>query len=120
MPPLSGTRFTGLATRTLPGGLSLISATTLRARLRGVGGLDRLPDGVGVELPAGSIHTYTVRFALDLIWRDRDGGVLRIDRDVPRWRMRVCWGARSVIECNAGSADMFVAALAASRAETAG
>jgi uncharacterized membrane protein (UPF0127 family) len=108
---VSDSRFGGLPHRELSGGLTVIEASTLRSRLRGVGGLASLADGLGLELPTSSIHTYTVRFALDLIWRAGDGRVLRIDRDVPRWRIRACRGAKTVIEVSAGNADAFLAAL---------
>jgi uncharacterized membrane protein (UPF0127 family) len=39
-----------------------------------------------------------MRFALDLIWLDRDGEVVGIDRAVPPRRVRGCRGARAVIE----------------------
>jgi uncharacterized membrane protein (UPF0127 family) len=51
-----------------------------------------------------------MRFPLDLIWLDRDGRPVRIDRAVPPNRMKLCLKARSVVEANAGAADDFVAA----------
>ena len=36
--------------------------------------------------------------------------VVRIDRAVPPRRLKACFGARSVVEANAGTADAFVAA----------
>jgi uncharacterized membrane protein (UPF0127 family) len=39
-----------------------------------------------------------MRFALDLVWLDRDGRVVRVDRAVrPRWVAR-CRGAAAVVE----------------------
>jgi uncharacterized protein len=55
------------------------------------------------------VHTFTMRFALDLIWLDGDGGVVRIDRAVPPRRHRGCARARAVIETRAGCADRFLA-----------
>ena len=104
-------RFDGLPVHELPGGLRLVEARTRRSRRRGLGGLDALPADQGLEIPTASIHTYTMHFPLDLIWRARDGAVVRIDRDVPRWRMRTCLRARTVIEVSAGAADGFLAAL---------
>ena len=106
-------RFDGLPVTELPGGLRLVEAKTHRSRRRGLGGLEMLPSDQGLEIPTSSIHTYTMRFSLDLIWRSRDGTVLRVDRNVPRWRMRTCLGARTVIEVSAGAADAFLAALGA-------
>jgi uncharacterized membrane protein (UPF0127 family) len=45
-----------------------------------------------------------MRFALDLVWLDARGAVVRVDRDVPPRRLRACRRARSVVELAAGSA----------------
>jgi uncharacterized membrane protein (UPF0127 family) len=43
-----------------------------------------------------------MRFPLDLIWLDADGGAVRVDRAVKPRRMRICLAARSVLEVSAG------------------
>ncbi len=101
--------------RALPGGLTIFAATTLRSRGRGLGGLRTLDEHHALAIPTSAVHTFTMHFALDLIWLDREGSVIRFDRAVPRGRIRVCRRARSVIELNAGHADAFLAALAAAR-----
>ena len=74
--------------------------------------MDSMPVSVGLELsPCRSIHTFGMRFALDLIWLDRTGQVVRVDEAVPPRRFRTCLGARSVIEVRGGSAERFTAAL---------
>jgi uncharacterized membrane protein (UPF0127 family) len=45
-----------------------------------------------------SVHTFGMRFALDLYWLDAGGEVVRVDRGVPPWRIARCRRARSVIE----------------------
>ncbi|MCW2967349.1 MAG: hypothetical protein JWM71_1121 [Solirubrobacteraceae bacterium] len=45
-----------------------------------------------------SVHTFGMRYPLDLLWLDAAGEVVRIDRAVPPRRVRTCRGARSVIE----------------------
>lgn len=104
-------RLAGLPLTPLPGGLGLVQASTMLARARGLGGLAHLDPGLGLEISTSSIHTLTMRFDLDLIWRDGDGRVLRLDRSVPRRRMRSCRGARTCIETVAGQGDAFLAAL---------
>jgi uncharacterized protein len=92
-------------------------ASTLASRLKGLGGLDALPPAVALHIPrCRSVHTFTMRFPLDLIWLDGDGHVVRIDHAVPRWRMKWCPRARSVVEAGAGTGDAFVAAGLASPA----
>src|SRR3712207_6781120 len=49
-----------------------------------------------------SVHTFGMRYALDLVWLDADGAVVRVDRAVPPRRVRPCLRARSVLERPAG------------------
>jgi uncharacterized protein len=105
-------RLEPLPVRELAGGLTLVRADTPLARLRGLAGLREIDARMGLELPrCRSVHTLGMRFALDLIWLDGEGAVVRVDRAVPPHRLRSCRQARSVIEVAAGHADAFVAAL---------
>lgn len=116
-PPAAGpqpvpARLAGLARRELPGGLTLHVASTRRARALGLGGLGALPAGHGLLLaPCRSVHTLTMRFALDLVWLGRDGRPLRVDAAVAPRRARTCLRARAVVECAAGDGERFRAAL---------
>jgi uncharacterized membrane protein (UPF0127 family) len=104
-------RLDALPARALDGGRRVACAARRRDRLRGLARLDTLPAAYALHIPrCRSVHTFTMRFALDLIWLGRDGEVVRIDRAVPPNRMKSCLGARSVVEANAGAADAFVAA----------
>ena len=74
---------------------------------RGLGrlvGLALRPDrGIALHLPrCRSVHTFGMRFPLDLVWLDEAGRVVRIDRRVPPCRVRSCRRARSVVELTAG------------------
>jgi uncharacterized membrane protein (UPF0127 family) len=81
-------------------------AETLRARMRGLLGRRALLTGNGLLLrPAPSIHTFFMRFPIDVVFLDRQLRVVRIDADVKPWRMRGCRGARAVIELAAGEAE---------------
>jgi uncharacterized membrane protein (UPF0127 family) len=104
-------RFAGLPRRALAGELVLIAAATHRSRRRGLARLDRLAADHALHITqTPSVHTVGMRFDLDLIWLGRNGQVVRVDRAVPRGRMRFCLRARSVIETVAGQADAFLAA----------
>jgi uncharacterized membrane protein (UPF0127 family) len=104
-------RFAGLPTQSLAGGLVVVEAATHRARRRGLARLDRLPADHALRIPrCPSVHTFGMRFALDLIWLDKHDRVVRVDRDVPRGRMRLCLKARTVVETLSGQADAFLAA----------
>ena len=73
------------------------------ARLRGL--IGRSGD-VALLLPhCGSVHTFGMRFALDLVWLDAAGRVVRIDRGVRPWRVRSCRAARSVLELPSAEGD---------------
>ena len=88
------------------------TATTRAARLRGLAGRATLGDGEGLHIPrCRSVHTMGMRFALDLIWLDRRGEVVRVDRAVPPRRLRTCRRARSVVEVGAGRADAYLAGM---------
>jgi uncharacterized protein len=104
-------RLDDLPGRDLPGGLRLAEARSRAARMKGLAKLDAMPRQLALHIPrCRSVHTFTMRFPLDLIWLGRDGRPVRIDRAVPPNRMKLCLRARSVVEANAGTADDFVGA----------
>lgn len=103
-------RFAGLPRRTLADGVILVEASTGKARRRGLSRLDSLPEDHALRIRTMSVHTFGMRFALDLIWLDKHGTVVRVDRDVPPKRLHACWRARSVVETVAGHADAFLSA----------
>jgi uncharacterized protein len=104
-------RFTGLPLEHHGDGLAVIEAKTHSSRRRGLSRLDALDPEHALHIPqCPAVHTFGMRFALDLIWLRKDGTVARVDRDVAPGRMRICLSARSVIETVAGQADAFLAA----------
>jgi hypothetical protein len=109
--PAAHPRLDALPSRFLPGGLRVAEARGAVARLRGLAGLAELPGDRALHLArCRSVHTFGMRSALDLIWLDADGAPVRVDRDVPPRRLRLCPRARSVLECRAGTAGRFLAA----------
>ena len=104
-------RLDGLPGRELDGGLRVVEAHTRASRMKGLAKLDELPEALALHIPrCRSVHTFTMRFPLDLIWLDKAGHVVRVDPDVPPRRLRNCLKARSVIEVRGGTADRFLAA----------
>jgi hypothetical protein len=104
-------RFSGLPVQRLGDNLLLIEAQTHKSRRRGLSRLDALAPTHALHIPATpSVHTFGMRFGLDLIWLGKDERLVRVDRNVGPRRMRLCSGARSVVETVAGQADAFVAA----------
>jgi uncharacterized membrane protein (UPF0127 family) len=104
-------RLRSLPARALDGGLRVFEADTRRARGLGLARLDALAGDQALLIPrCRSVHTFGMRFALDLIWLDGAGAAVRVDRAVPPRRLRTCLGARAVVECAAGQAGAFLAA----------
>lgn len=74
-------------------------ATSLWTRLVGLAWLDELPDELGLLIPwCGSVHTFGMRFALDVDFLGPDGRVLLRRRAVPPRRVVRCQGAGAVLE----------------------
>ena len=105
-------RLAGLEDAALDGGLVLHVARTYRERRRGLAKMTPLPDDHALRiLRTNSIHTFGMRFPLDLVWLGRGGRVVRVDHDVRPGRMKACVRARSVVETCAGQGDRFADAL---------
>jgi len=80
----------------------LVAATPF-ARLRGLLGHKSLPSGQGILLrPAASVHTFFMRFAIDVVFLDEDLQVVGIASDLSPWRAAGKRGARAVLELPAG------------------
>ena len=74
-------------------------ATGFRARTLGLSHLDRRDAGPGLLIPrCASVHTFGMRFALDLHFLDADGTVLSSRLAVPPRRFVTHRGAAAVLE----------------------
>lgn len=88
------------------------TAATVGQRTRGLLGRAGLAPREGLWLPARSVHTVGMRFALDLVWIGRAGDVLRVDDDVRPGRIRTCLAASGgVVEVAAGRGPALARAL---------
>ena len=80
----------------------LVAATPL-TRMRGLLGRSALPSGQGILLrPAASIHTFFMRFPIDVVFLDDELRVVEIAADLRPWRAAGKRGARAVLELPAG------------------
>ena len=78
-------------------------AETSESRRRGLLGRDSLdPSAALIIAPCWSIHTFFMRFVIDVVFVDRGGSVLKTVSDVKPWRIAVAPRAYAVIELNAG------------------
>ena len=76
------------------------------ARNRGLLGRQSLGQGEGLWIvPCEAVHTFGMRFAIDLVFLDRRNIVRKVRSSVPPWRMSGCLRARSVLELAAGTLE---------------
>lgn len=81
-------------------------ADTSRARNKGLLGCSGLPPGGGLWItPCQSVHTFFMKFPLDLVYIDRHKRVKKVRRNVPAWRLSACLTAHSILELPAGVID---------------
>ena len=75
-----------------------------RGRRRGLLGRDELAAGHALVLaPCGAVHTWFMRFPIDIIFAARDGRILKTAARVPPWRMKGSLRAFATIELPAGA-----------------
>ena len=73
-------------------------------RNKGLLGRDGLASGEGLWIvPCEAVHTFGMRFSIDLVYIDRKLRVRKVRRAVRPWRMSACLSAHSVIELAAGA-----------------
>jgi len=79
-----------------------VAATPL-TRLKGLLGRAGLARGEGLVIrPAGAVHTCFMRFAIDVVFLDRQLRVLGVSPRLRPWRLSARRGARVVLELAAG------------------
>ena len=85
--------------------LCLLAAFDVLRRARGLLGRPQPLPQQGIWLrPCNAVHCWFMGYAIDVLFLDAGGRVLkRVDNLAP-WRMAACRGARSVIELAAGEA----------------
>jgi hypothetical protein len=65
--------------------------------------LDREQAGAGLLIPrCSSVHTFGMRFSLDLYFLGEGGEVIAVRSGVPARRLAFCGRARAVLELPAG------------------
>jgi len=83
---------------------SLEVADNAAKRNKGLLGRERLLPGEGLWIiPCESVHTFWMRFPIDLVYLDRKKHIRKLKSSVPAWRLSACLSAHSVIELPAGT-----------------
>jgi uncharacterized protein len=79
-------------------------AGTSSSRTRGLLGRDALEDGGALIIaPCQGVHTFGMRFSLDLVGVARDGRVVKIRPEVPRGRVMFSLKSFAIVELPAGT-----------------
>ena len=87
-------------------GDAIACAETSAERRTGLLKHTNLDEGQGLWIvPSESVHTFFMKFALDLIYLDRKKRVRGVRKAVVPWRMSMCFAAHSVIELPVGTVE---------------
>jgi uncharacterized membrane protein (UPF0127 family) len=79
-------------------------AGTSKSRTRGLLGREHLDDGEALVIaPCQGVHTFGMRFTIDIVGVARDGTVLTIHARVPRRRIKLSLRAFAMIELPGGA-----------------
>jgi uncharacterized protein len=79
-------------------------ANRAATRRKGLLGRTHLTAGEALWIvPCESVHTFFMRFPIDIVYLDRSRKVRKVRANVPPWRISVCFLAHSVIELATGS-----------------
>jgi len=87
----------------------LVAATVLTAfdsasRKRGLLKHDSLADDTALIIaPSNAVHTFFMRFAIDVAFVSKDGRVLKVRTAMPPWRIAAAWGGFAVVELAGGA-----------------
>jgi uncharacterized protein len=78
-------------------------ADTSSKRRTGLLKHERLEPGDGLWIvPCESVHTFFMKFPIDLVYLDRKQKVRKVRHAVPAWRLSMCLTAHSIVELPAG------------------
>jgi uncharacterized membrane protein (UPF0127 family) len=87
-------------------GEAIVTAGSSAERRTGLLKHERLDEGTGLWIvPCEAVHTFFMKFALDLIYLDRKHRVRAVAHNVKPWRLSACLTAHSVIELPVGTID---------------
>jgi uncharacterized membrane protein (UPF0127 family) len=79
-------------------------AASGRSRRKGLLGRAELASGEGLWIvPCESVHTFFMRFPIDLVYLDRKNKIRKLRSEVGPWRISACLSAHSVLELQAGT-----------------
>lgn len=75
-------------------------------RMRGLLGSRAMASDVAFKIsPCNSVHTAGMRYAIDVVFVDRRGRILKVVPQLAPWRVAVCWRALAAYELAGGVAE---------------
>ena len=87
-------------------GHSVAVAADSRSRKTGLLKHDRLAPGEGLWIaPCEAVHTFGMKFAIDVVYLSRSKKVLKVRKNMGKRRISLCLRAYSVLELPAGVLD---------------
>jgi len=76
------------------------------SRRRGLLGRSGMAEGSAIIIaPCSAVHTFFMRFSIDVVFAARDGRVLKARRGVSPWRVAAAWWAFAAIELPTGTIE---------------
>jgi uncharacterized membrane protein (UPF0127 family) len=97
-------RIDNLTRATLVASHALVARTS-QERRTGLLKRESLNQGEGLYIaPCEAVHTFFMKFAIDVLYLDRTRKVLKIRRALGPWRISACLRAYGVLELPAGTA----------------
>jgi uncharacterized membrane protein (UPF0127 family) len=92
-------------TRDVVLGDRVLVAQSSAERRTGLLNRSSLEPGEGLWIdPCEAVHCFGMKFAIDVLYLDRDKKIRKIRPDMKPWRISFCLPARSVLELPAGTA----------------
>ena len=79
---------------------------TVLERTKGLLGSKDFKEGEGLLItPCNSVHTFFMRFAIDVVFLDKENSVVKVVRSMKPFRLAMALSASAVLELPAGDAD---------------
>lgn len=83
---------------------TLIPAFDSETRRTGLLRHTSFPEGSAMLIaPTNAVHTFFMKFPIDIAFFARDGRLVKTCAAVPAWRLAAAWGAYGVVELPAGT-----------------
>jgi uncharacterized membrane protein (UPF0127 family) len=85
---------------------TVLTAFDSQSRRKGLLGRDSLADGSALIIaPTSAIHTFSMRFAIDVLFVSKDGRVLKCRQEVRPRRVAAAFRAFAVVELPVGAIE---------------